>query len=211
MAEGPSESLRYGLVSKSGGRRPARFADWTEPCMSQQATPGREKFLNSEIERPLGRLIKTTSTSFRPPGTSLMGRKALPTLPKGFKTSGLYGRAQVDPQKPLNNIEKNRKRLREEKANKEAVDGSDSESDDDCGKKDGARTNWGNNIEIRFGSWIEKIPYKLNGETKFMAGCHPCKEAGATMGLGAKPTKRIKTYTFNEHQNSDEHKNVSSL
>lgn len=138
-----------------------------------------------------------------------MGRKPLPSLPSGFKTKGLFGRPQVTSDEPLNNQTKARKRAREEAENAESEKNScESDTEKENKRKNGSRENWGDKIDIRFGSWISKIPYVVGGKTKFMAGCHPCAKTGATKGLGAKPTKRIKMYTFKEHQESTEHKKV---
>lgn len=144
-------------------------------------------------------------------------------MPSGFKTTGLFGRPQISPEKPLSNHAQARKRAREEaKATAEAKRlqnrNSDSEnsdcSDDDKEndqsekRKDGSRKNWNDRINIRFGFWIKKIEVKIGREVQYLAGCNPCEMTGATKGLGAKPTKRIKMYTFQEHENSVEHKQV---
>ncbi len=147
-----------------------------------------------------------------------------PSLPPGFKTKGVFGKGQatqVDSPKALSRQAEARKRTRDlkeaeqldQEENAELFNESESDSDDEkvSGKTDGARINWGPQIDLRFGAWIKKIPYKVSGVTMHMAGCIPCEATGATRGLGAKPTKRIKMYTFKEHQESEEHQKVAFI
>jgi hypothetical protein len=67
------------------------------------------------------------------------------------------------------------------------------------------RCNWQKAYDERFGDWIEKIPYEVDNQVFFKAGCYACKENNAQRGLGAHPTKRLKSCTFEEHELSKGH------
>lgn len=124
-------------------------------------------------------------------------------VPTGYQTAGLFGRAQVDPAPVLGARDAERKRKRDEKA-AQADEG-------EAGKKrrEGSRNTWKDAYNLKFGSWIDKIPYTDDdGVERYMTGCRVCKEAGRTVGLGPCPTKRLKSCTFTEHEATDSHKDV---
>ena len=107
-------------------------------------------------------------------------------LPPGCKNNSfLFGKAQVCPEKALNNQEQARKRDQEDRLaeDEDQNSKSDSESEEETKfKKEGSRKTWGNQIDLRFGTWIEEIPYKDGGTVGYTIDtCH--------QGVGCQPHK----------------------
>lgn len=125
----------------------------------------------------------------------------------------LFGlRAQPVPQHSARDQKRAEKRKEIEEAT--SNDDDNEEDDDKCSpkKKTEVRCNWQQTYNEKFGDWIEKIPYTClkTGMLLHMAGCVACKENGAVRGLGAHPTKKLKSCTFSDHELTQAHEQVGT-